>query len=201
VDEPKDEDDEAAGDVWADNPFSDVRPADWFFADVEYAVKNGLFNGTSATTFSPNATMTRGMIVTVLGRLSGVDESEFTDGGFSDVAAGQYYTAYVAWAKENGIVTGVGDDMFAPTAAVSRQDFAVILLRYADYAMKQFPTTRQFSVFADDADIADYARNAIQTLYNGGIINGVGGDAINPRGGATRAEVAAMLHRFIEATK
>jgi hypothetical protein len=202
--EPEDEEATTGGGSagsWADNPFSDVSSADWFYADVEYAVKNGLFNGTSADAFSPNASMTRGMIVTVLGRLADADISAYTDSDFSDVESGQYYTAYVEWAKDNGIVNGVGDNLFAPNANVSRQDFAVLLMRYADFAQKQFPSTRQFSVFSDDADIADYAKNAIQTLYNGGIINGVGGDAINPKGPATRAEVAAMLHRFIEAAQ
>jgi hypothetical protein len=186
------------GDAWA-SPFGDVKASDWFYADVEYAVQNGLFNGTSADAFSPNAPMTRGMIVTVLGRLYGADESAYTAGSFSDVAAGQYYAAYVEWAKDSGIANGVGDGLFAPNADVSRQDFATLLMRYADVAQKQFPATRQFSVFADDADIADYAKSAVQTLYNGGIINGVGGNAVNPKGQATRAEVAAMLHRFIEA--
>jgi hypothetical protein len=185
--------------AWS-NPFGDVKAADWFYADVEYAVTTGLFNGTSANAFGPNAPMTRGMIVTVLGRLYDADISAYTAGGFDDVAAGQYYTAYVEWAKENGIVGGVGGNLFAPNDNVTRQDFAVILLRYADFAKKQFPTTRQFVTFADDAEIADYARNAVQTLYNGGIINGVGNNAINPKGSATRAEVAAMLHRFIDAT-
>jgi hypothetical protein len=183
------------------NTFSDVKTADWFYADVEYAVATGLFNGTSANAFSPNEPMTRGMIVTVLGRLYDADTSAYTAGGFDDVAAGQYYTAYAEWAKENGIVGGVGGNLFAPGNNISRQDFAVILMRYADFAGKQFPVTRQFVTFADDAEIADYAKNAVQTLYNGGIINGVGGDAINPKGSATRAEVAAMLHRFIDATE
>jgi hypothetical protein len=203
-DEPKTDEDATAGNgsagSWINNPFSDVRSSDWFYADVEYVVENGLFNGTSANTFSPNSSMTRGMIVTVLGRLYDADVSDYADSEFSDVEAGQYYSAYVEWAKESGIVNGVGDNLFAPNANISRQDFAVLLMRYADFAQKQFPTTRQFSVFADDAEIADYAKNAIQTLYNGGIINGVGSNAISPRGSATRAEVAAMLHRFIEAS-
>ena len=103
---------------WADNPFSDVRPTDWFYADVEYVVKNRLFEGVSATSFSPNAPMTRAMIVTVLGRLSGADVSAYTSSDFSDVAPGQYYTAYVEWAKANGIVNGVGGNLFAPNANV-----------------------------------------------------------------------------------
>jgi hypothetical protein len=198
AEEPKDED-EGGGASWADNPFTDVNPSDWFYTDVEFVVKSGLFNGVSASSFSPRSPMTRGMIVTVLGRLYGADASAYTDSEFSDVAAGQYYTAYVEWAKENGIVNGVGDNLFAPNANVTRQDFAVILLRYADFAKKQFPTTQQFNTFADDDQIADYAKNAIQTLHNGGIINGVGNNVINPKGSATRAEVAAMLHRFITA--
>jgi hypothetical protein len=178
--------------------FDDVKAADWFYDDVEYAVKNGLFNGISADIFGPNTPMTRAMIVTVLGRLEGVSESSYTGGGFGDVAPGQYYTAYAEWAKANGIVNGVGDNMFAPDGNVSRQDFAVILARYAKLSNKDIRATRDPITFSDEADIADYAKQAVQDLYSGGIINGVGGNAFNPKAGATRAEVAAMLRRFIE---
>ncbi|MDR1616479.1 MAG: S-layer homology domain-containing protein, partial [Syntrophomonadaceae bacterium] len=105
------------------------------------------------------------------------------------------------------IVSGIGDNKFAPDAEITRQDLAAIITRYAEYANKQFPATRQFVTFADDAQIADYAKNDVQTLYNGGIISGKpnlspeGGNVFDPRGSATRAEVAAMLHRFIEAAK
>jgi uncharacterized repeat protein (TIGR02543 family) len=178
--------------------FGDVQSTDWFYADVEFVVSQGLFNGTGDNAFSPNLPMTRGMIATVLGRLCGADVSAYADSVFDDVAAGQYYTAYVEWAKDNGIVNGVGGKLFAPNSEVSRQDFAVLLMRCAAFANLQFPVTQQSGVFADEADIADYAKNAVRTLYNGGIINGVGENAINPKGSATRAEVAAMLHRFIE---
>jgi hypothetical protein len=181
--------------AWS-SPFHDVKPTDWFYKDVEYVLKNGLFTGTSANTFSPNTHMTRGMIVTVLGRLHKIDAGSSAGSSFNDVASGQYYTAYVEWAKVNGIVNGVGGNMFAPDREVSRQDFAVILLRYAEFARKTIPSTRQAPAFADEANIAGYAKNAIRSLYSGAIINGVGGNTINPEGSATRAEVAAMVHRF-----
>jgi hypothetical protein len=186
--------------TWS-NPFRDVKSTDWFYKDVEYVLKNGLFNGTSADAFSPNMHMTRGMIVTVLGRLHKVSASSSARSSFNDVASGQYYTAYVEWAKTNGIVNGVGDNKFAPDRDVSRQDFAVILLRYAEFAKKTIPSTRQAPVFADETNIAGYAKDAIRTLYSGAIINGVGGNTINPEGSATRAEVAAMVHRFATTVK
>jgi hypothetical protein len=190
-----------AGTSGQSSRFNDVKSTDWFYADVEYVVKNGLFTGVSANTFAPRTPMTRGMIVTVLGRLKGADVSSYTSGSFNDVAAGQYYAAYVEWAKASGIVNGVGGNRFAPDTEVSRQDFAVILLRYAEFAKKTLPGTRQPITFADEAQIAGYAKNAVRTLYAGAIINGVGKNAFAPSKSATRAEVAAMLHRFVETTK
>ncbi|MDR1616457.1 MAG: S-layer homology domain-containing protein, partial [Syntrophomonadaceae bacterium] len=99
------------------------------------------------------------------------------------------------------IVSGIGDNKFAPDAEITRQDLAAIITRYAEYANKQFPATRQFVTFADDAQIADYAKSSVQSLYNGGIISGKPNNIFDPTGNATRAEVAAMMHRFIEAAK
>ncbi|MDR1616016.1 MAG: S-layer homology domain-containing protein, partial [Syntrophomonadaceae bacterium] len=186
--------------AWS-NPFEDVKNSDWFYDDVAFAHKNGLFAGVSASVFGPGAPITRGMFVTVLGRLYGADVNSYAANSFSDVQASRYYAPYIEWAKESGITSGVGDNKFAPDAAITRQDLAALLLRYAEYANKQFPVTRQFVTFADDAQIAGYAKNAVQTLYNGGIISGKPNDLFDPEGEATRAEVAAMLHRFIEAAK
>ncbi|MDR1616239.1 MAG: S-layer homology domain-containing protein [Syntrophomonadaceae bacterium] len=191
---------ETPSDSWT-NPFRDVSEADWFFGDVKYAVANGLFAGTSADTFSPNVPMTRGMLVTVLGRLYGADAGAYSASSFSDVEAGQYYAPYIEWAQQAGIVSGVGDNRFAPDVSISRQDLAALLMRYANFSQKQFPATRQFVTFADDAQIADYAKNSVRSLYNGGIISGKPNNVFDPRGSATRAEVAAMMHRFIEAAK
>jgi hypothetical protein len=184
-----------------DGRFNDVRSTDWFHNDVEYVVTNKLFTGVSAGAFGPHASMTRGMIVTVIGRLNGVDTSAYTSRSFDDVALGQYYAAYVEWAKSNGIVKGIDGNNFAPDAEVSRQDLTVILLRYAEFAKKTIPTTRQPILFADDSKIAGYAKNAVQTLYGSAIVNGTSENTFGPTESATRAEVAAMLHRFVETTK
>ncbi|MDR1159055.1 MAG: S-layer homology domain-containing protein [Syntrophomonadaceae bacterium] len=188
----------AAASVW-NNPFTDVHEADWFYGDVKYVHENQLFAGTSATTFSPNISTTRGMIVTVLGRLYGVSAGTYSSSSFSDVQAGQYYAPYIEWAKETGIVSGVGDNRFAPDAQISRQDLTVIITNYANFAGKQFPVTLQYQTFADESGIAVYAKNAVQTLYSGGIVSGKPNNVFDPSGSATRAEVASMLHRFIEA--
>ncbi|MDR1205150.1 MAG: S-layer homology domain-containing protein, partial [Peptococcaceae bacterium] len=179
------------------NPFTDVNTSDWFYSEIEYAYTHGLFAGTSADAFSPNTPMTRGMIVTVLARLYGADVKEYTVSGFDDVAAGKYYTPYVEWAKQNGVVNGVGDNKFAPDAEITRQDLAVIITNYARFANKQFPVTLQYQIFADEADIAEYAKSAVQTLYCGNIIGGKPNNIFDPKGSATRAEVAAILHRFV----
>jgi hypothetical protein len=129
-----------------------VKASDWFYSDVRYVHENGLFNGTSATEFSPSAPMTRGMIVTVLGRLYGANAYESSD--FTDVEPGTY-TSYVEWAKRRGIVSGIGGNKFNPDAELTRQDLAVIITRYASFARKQFPVTLQYAAFDDDANIAE----------------------------------------------
>ena len=185
---------------WA-NPFIDVNADDWFFEDVAYVVQNGLFNGTSANTFSPNAPMTRGMVVTVLGRLAGIDIADYSGDSFDDVDTAQWYAPYVKWAAELGIVNGVGDSSFAPEANISRQDLAVILYRYAEIMGINIQQTVQNVVFADSDDIADYAAEAIAAMVRAGVITGRPGSIFDPTGIATRAEVAAMLHRFCEAVQ
>jgi hypothetical protein len=172
-------------DAWQ-NPFTDVKAADWFYGDVEYAVVNGLFNGTSATTFSPNAPMTRAMLITVLARLDGVD----TDGGET------WYEKAVAWGVENEITDGTN-----PNGNVTREQLATMIVRYSELSGKTFPVKLTYAEFADDAKISDYAKNAVQTLFCGGIVNGKPENRFDPQGNATRAEVAAILHRFLEAAK
>lgn len=191
---------DTAAPAWV-NPFTDIRETDWFYGDVEFAVKNGLFNGTTTTTFSPEMSMTRGMLVTVLGRLHGVDVSKYAASSFEDVAAGKFYTPYVEWAKEAGVVNGVGNNKFAPDSAISRQDLAVIVVRYAEYAGKQFTVAQQNVAFTDEAAIRDSAKSAIQTLYSNGIFQGDNNNRFNPQDSTTRAQVSAILHRFIEKTQ
>jgi hypothetical protein len=146
--------------------------------------------------------MTRAMLVTVLWRLADSPENELLYANYSDVAQQSFYEMAVAWAAKNGIVYGTGEGFFAPDAGITRQDVAVILARYMDYAKIEVNTTDDYRLFTDEALIADYAKNAIQLLNKLEIINGTGTDQsgaaiINPTGNATRAEVAAMLNRFV----
>jgi hypothetical protein len=143
--------------------------------------------------------MTRGMLVTVLGRLHKANVSSYTSGGaFADVLASQYYAPYVEWARANHLAVGVGQNLFLPDQEISRQDMAVILKRYADFTGKRLAETRLIATFADETDIADYAKPSVALLYRAGILGGVGDNQINPRGSVTRAEAAALLRRFIE---
>jgi len=186
--------------------FADVAENAWYAGDVAFAYDNGLMNGTSENPllFSPSAGLTRGMVVTVLWRMAGSpgDRVPAAAGGgqFSDVAESAYYYQAVNWAAsdENKIVTGIGGGLFDPGANITRQDLAVILMRYTSYAGITLVLTTDYVIFADDSQIAGYASSAIQSLNKIGVMNGVGGDKINPRGQASRAEFAAMLHRFIE---
>ena len=183
------------------NPFTDVDEGAWFYTDVAYVHQHGLFGGTSATTFSPGVPMTRGMAVTVLGRLAEIDTEKYGGASFDDVDTAQYYAPYVKWAAELGIVSGVGNNKFAPDANISRQDLAVILNNYADKLGITIKQTLQDVVFADSGDIADYAAAAVENMVRAGVITGRPGNVFDPKAEAGRAEVAAMLHRFANAEK
>ena len=184
-----------------ENSFIDVFENDWFYGDVKDVHQNGLFAGTSANTFSPQMPMTRGMVVTVLGRLAGIDISDYSGVSFDDVDTAQWYAPYIKWAAEMGIVSGVGNNNYAPDADISRQDLAVILYRYAEVMGITLPETETAADFADGSDIAGYATAAVAAMQKAGIISGKPGNVFDPQGIATRAEVAAMLHRFCEAVK
>ena len=183
-------------------PFIDVYESDWFYGDVYYVWENNLFNGTSATTFSPDEPMTRAMLVTVLWRMEGSPEAASTPlAPFTDVDSNSYYYQAVLWAAQNGIVNGIGGGLFAPDAEITRQDLAVMLMRYIGFIKYEYIVNDDYRIFADENEIADYAKNAIQTLNKLGIINGKGNSVIDSQGTATRAEVAAMLHRLLELVK
>ena len=177
-------------------PFTDVREADWFYDDVVYAYENGLFSGTSDTTFSPNASMTRAMLVTVLYRLEG-QPAVSGRSGFSDVKLNSYYEDAVTWAADNGIVNGTGATTFSPNANVTREQMAAILYRYAQY--KQYGTAASASLngFSDAAKVSAYAKAPLSWAVAEKLVNGSEGRLL-PTGNATRAQVAAILHRFVE---
>ncbi len=178
---------------------TDVTGTDWFYNDVAYVLDNNIFKGTSDTTFSPNQAMTRAMFVTVLGRNAGVGDSSASypsTSVFDDVANDAYYASHVKWAVENGITVGVSKTEFAPNAQISRQDMATMMLRYAKAMGIRLPEMSK-EAFGDDADIAVYAKEAVYKLKAVEIINGKDGNIFDPKGSTTRAEVAAVLHRFL----
>ena len=176
-------------------PFTDVHEYEWFYQDVKYVFRNSLMNGTSPDKFSPNMDLTRGMIVTILYRHAGSPGVSGIVNPFGDISEGNYYTDAVIWAAENGIVFGY-NGMFNPDDSVTRQDLAVILDRYAGIAGMPLPLDRVYQGFNDDKDIASYAKEAVEALYRAQIINGRADNLFVPKGSATRAEAAAMLHRF-----
>ena len=179
-------------------PFADVDTDDWFFEDVAYAYENGLMSGTSADTFSPETATTRGMIVTILYRLEGEPEISGSC-AFDDVKSGWYYENAIAWAAANGIVSGYDNGLFGPDDAITREQLATILYRYAQYKGLDVSVGEDTNILSynDALDIYEYAVPAMQWLCGEGIMSGSDGNLM-PMGNATRAQVAAFLHRFCE---
>jgi hypothetical protein len=177
--------------------FTDVS-GHWAFESIKYAVENGLFNGTGETTFEPDSSMTRAMFVTVLSRIAKADLTTFTTGAFDDVPSGEWYSAPVAWAAKNGIVEGVGGNNFAPNQAITRQEMAVMLNNYAEFAKITLKSGSAVT-FADEAEIASWAKDAVAKFAAAELLNGVGENKFAPLNTATRAEVATLLTRFDKA--
>ena len=183
-----------------ENPFTDVSESDWFFNDVKFVYQNGLMNGTSATTFSPEGTTSRGMIVTILWRMAGSPDMEDKIWGypFADVDATAYYGTAVYWARLNGIAGGYDDATFGPNDPITREQMAAILYRYAQYKGYDVSAKADLNKFTDADEISNYALEALQWANAEGLINGKGDGVLDPKGQATRAEAAAILTRFCE---
>lgn len=177
-------------------PFTDVESSDWYYDAVQYVYENSMMSGTGDSTFSPNTTTTRGMIVTVLHRLEGCPNAAGTS--FTDVDSGAYYATAVAWASSRGIVDGYGNGKFGPNDTITREQMATILYRYAVYSGYDVSAKGDLSQFADQASVSSYAAEAMAWAVDVGLISGVGNNTLAPRNGATRAQVAAILMRFCE---
>jgi len=188
--------------IMIDNPFGDIKESDWFYDDVMFAYSHGLMVGTSAdpAMFNPNKPLTRAMVVTVLYRLLGSPSVSDLANPFGDVLENTWYTDAVIWAAENGIVKGYADDKFGPDDNITRQDLAVIFYRFEQFTDKIPMDIVMDREFNDWDDISDYAKNAVNVLTIQGILNGYEDGAFKPMGQATRAEFAAVLRRFIEAS-
>ena len=177
-------------------PFTDVSTSDWFYDDVAFVYENGLFSGTDSRSFSPNASMTRAMLVTVLYRLEG-EPTVTGRSSFTDVRSGAYYEKSVIWAAANGIVTGTDSTSFSPDAKVTREQLAAILYRYAQYRKLDTDASAKLNSFTDAGSVSAYASEALGWAVSEGLINGASGKLM-PKGDATRAQVAAILHRFVK---
>lgn len=177
-------------------PFTDVSTSDWFYDDVAFVYENGLFSGTDSRSFSPNASMTRAMLVTVLYRLEG-EPTVTGRSSFIDVRSGAYYEKSVIWAAANGIVTGTDSTSFSPDAKVTREQLAAILYRYAQYRKLDTDASAKLNSFTDADSVSAYASEALGWAVSESLINGASGKLM-PKGDATRAQVAAILHRFVK---
>ena len=179
------------------NPFTDVSEKDWFYGDVMFVYENGLMLGTSKTLFSPHGTATRGMMATILWRMEGSPAPKGKN-SFTDVEAGKWYADAITWTAENGIFAGYGKDKFGPDDPITREQLAAIFYRYADYKGYNLTVKGNLDKFKDADKVTDYAKTAMQWAVGSGLMKGKSGNLLDPQGTATRAEIAAMLHRFIE---
>ena len=184
--------------TWAptsENSYTDVSEKEWYFDAVQYASQNGLMNGVGNGKFDPEGSMTRAMLVTVLWRYEG--EPAEGENTFTDVPNGTWYTDAVAWAAEKGIVGGVGNGNFDPNGSITREQMATILFRYAQNKGIETSKRGELSGFADSGNVSSWAKDAVQWTVAEGIINGSDGKLL-PQGNATRAQVSAILMRFLE---
>ena len=175
-------------------PFTDVSADAWYFDVVDYAYRQGLMNGTSTTTFSPEDTTSRAMVVTILHRLTGTPAAPAPD--FPDVGPDTYYTAAVGWATQFGVVMGYDTGLFLPDGPITREQMAVILYRYARRMDYDVTAQGDLSFFTDSAAVSDWALDAMTWAVGAGLLNGMGDGTVVPRGHTTRAQAAAILTRF-----
>ena len=183
-------------------PFQDVKSSDWCAKAVEYVYSHGIFNGTSTATFSPSGTMTRGMFVTVLGRMAGVNPDDYSgETPFSDVPQTMYYAPYVQWAARHGITVGTGDGKFSPDAFINRAQMAAFFVRYFEAFQVDYATGANVTTTPADLERTPaYAQDAVLKLWKQGLLNG-DGTRFAPEGNATRAQMATLCMRADEAVE
>ena len=181
----------------SDLPFTDVLKTDWFGEYVKYVYDNGLFNGVSDALFAPNTEITRAMMVTVLHRADGTPEAAASS--FEDVQADAYYAKAVAWAQKNNIVLGISNEQFAPDQNITREQIAAIIYRYARYKGQDVSAAEKTDItsYADYSEASDYAIGALAYMVGSGIMKGRTDSTLNPKDYATRAEISAVMQRFL----
>lgn len=184
--------------VAADETFTDVSEGFWGEEAISFAAARGLFQGVGNGEFDPSGTMTRSMLVTVLGRLAGIDPADYSgQSAFSDVDPDAWYGPYVAWAAETGVVQGVGGDRFAPDDPITREQLCTMLVRYLDSDGIELPELTNPAAFTDEDEVSDWAKEAVERFRQLGIVEGSDTGAFLPKNNASRAEVAAVFQRLI----
>lgn len=180
-----------------DLPFTDVTGTDWFRGDVRYTYENAIMNGTGTGVFSPDSPISRGRALEILYRMEDMPEVSQSC-PFADVTPGSHYEKAVSWAAENGIVEGSRSEAFEPEAAITREQMAVILYRYAEYKGCDVSARKSLSGYSDTRRISAYALDELSWANATGLIIGNTAGALNPTGAAQRCQVAAIMHRFCE---
>ncbi len=176
-------------------PFTDVSEGDWFYDPVVYVYSQGLMTGTSATTFEPNTSLSRAMLVAVLHRLEGSPAA--SGGDFTDVADGDWYAQAVNWAASVGVVNGFDDGTFQPNTAITREQLAAILRNYAAYKGLDTSASGDLSTYTDADSVSDWAKESVEWVVGSGLIGGYEDSTLRPQGTTTRAEVASVLQRYL----
>lgn len=180
---------------YPDMPFIDVNPNSWYYSAIEFVYNKGIMNGVTASSFNPDGTITRGMIVTMLWRMAG--EPSAVSAGFADVAADSYYAKAIAWAAKNGIIEGYSASSFGPNDAITREQLATVLYRYAKY-LGYTTTGSSLSGYYDASRVSSWAKDAMGWAVKNGVVTGLSSTWLNPNGTASRAEAAQMFMNFYE---
>ena len=180
---------------YPDMPFIDVNPNSWYYSAIEFVYNKGIMNGVTASSFNPDGTITRGMIVTMLWRMAG--EPSAVAAGFADVAADSYYAKAIAWAAKNGIIEGYSASSFGPNDAITREQLATVLYRYAKY-LGYTTTGSSLSGYYDASRVSSWAKDAMGWAVKNGVVTGLSSTWLNPNGTASRAEAAQMFMNFYE---
>ncbi|MGE4277716.1 MAG: S-layer homology domain-containing protein, partial [Lawsonibacter sp.] len=177
-------------------PYSDVQKGDWFYDAVDFVQEQGLMSGTGTTTFAPNMELSRAMIAQILYKIEQTPTS--SGASFTDVAAGQWYSDAIIWASQKGIVSGYGNGQFGPNDSITREQLAAILYSYVQYKKPGTTATGSLDAFRDGASASDWAKESLIWAVNQGLMSGKTGNILDPKGTATRAEVAQILMKFLE---
>ena len=176
-------------------PFSDVKETDWFYEGVKYVFEKNMVKGITETVYAPDNTLTRATLVTLLYRME--NQPQAPANTFADVLSGAWYESAVAWASANGVVLGVGEGLFAPDADITREQIAVILYKYTKLKGGDVSKTADLTAFTDAADVSDWAKDALSWAVAEGLIQGMGENTVAPTATANRAQIAAILTRYM----